>query len=153
MSVEFVSWLVGFFSTFDRPHFLSTSWLAAHAGQAIDIYYVLCSDRSLVNIWGIINAQSLIDWSIRQRVWSMTNIWLGEAELCTTYRQVGQSIDYSWTVGRKRNRVDGCLLISQFLLLFSVDFQERPRQTSWHRSGLTDCLWQTDCRGRLTIYK
>ena len=55
----------------------------------------------------------------------MTNIWLGEAELCTTYRQVGQSIDYSWTVGRKRNRVDGCLLISRFRLLFSVDYQER----------------------------
>ena len=53
---------------------------------------------------------------------------VGGCGLCTTYRQVGQSINYGWIVGRHRNRVGCYLFISRFLLLFSIDLQERHRQ-------------------------
>ena len=49
--------------------------------------------------------------------------------LCTTYRQVGQSINYSWTVGRNRNRVEVVCFSLGSPLLFYVKFQERHRQT------------------------
>ncbi len=53
----------------------------------------------------------------------------GGCGLYTTYRQVGQSSNYSWIVGRNRNGGYSCLFFHRFLLLFSVDFQERHRQT------------------------
>ena len=54
---------------------------------------------------------------------------VGGRGLCTTYRQVGQSINYSWTVGRNRNRVEVVSFSFGFPLLFYVKFQERHRQT------------------------